>query len=153
MIAATVWELGAGDIDDALTGTSRYLMNEAYQVLIGITEAHASADTALEEACGTGHAEGNHALILVPDVHHTVELVVTALHGKDIEQVIPVLVEFSKGCIHLFGGIKLSHQFVCLFLIDHFLGYEFLVLLVFHVSQEENQVAAFSRLQGNFDIM
>ena len=51
MIAATIRELSAGYIDDALTGTSRYLMNEAYQVLIGITEAHASADTALEEAC------------------------------------------------------------------------------------------------------
>lgn len=53
VIAATVWELGTGDVDDALAGTGRYLMNEAYKVLIGITEAHASADTALEEACGT----------------------------------------------------------------------------------------------------
>ena len=72
VIAATVWELGAGDIDDALAGTGRYLMNEAYEVLVGIAKAHASADAALEKACRTRHAEGNHALILVPDVHHAV---------------------------------------------------------------------------------
>ena len=47
VIAATVRELGAGDIDDALAGTGRYLMNEAYEVLVGIAEAHASTDAAL----------------------------------------------------------------------------------------------------------
>ena len=72
VIAAAVWELGAGDIDDALAGTGRYLMNETYEVLVGIAEAHASTDAALEETCRTRHAEGNHALILVPDVHHAV---------------------------------------------------------------------------------
>ena len=72
MVAATVRELGAGDVDDALAGTGRYLMNEAYEVLVGIAEAHASTDAALEETCRTRHTEGDHALILVPDVHHAV---------------------------------------------------------------------------------
>ena len=153
VIAAAVWELGAGDVDDALAGTGRYLMNETYEVLVGITEAHASADAALEEACGTRHAEGYHALILVPDVHHAVELVVAALHGEDVQQVIPVLVEFSKGCIHLFGGIELVDELMCLLLVDHLLGRELLVLFVFYVSQKEDEVAAFARLQGYLYIM
>ena len=72
VVAATVRELGAGDIDDALAGTGRYLMNETYEVLVGIAEAHASTDAALEETCRTRHTEGDHALILVPDVHHAV---------------------------------------------------------------------------------
>ena len=72
VIAAAVRELGAGDIDDALAGTGRYLMNETYEVLVGIAEAHASTDAALEETSRTRHAEGDHALILVPDVHHAV---------------------------------------------------------------------------------
>lgn len=126
MIAATVWELSAGNIDDALTGTGRYLMNEAYQVLIGIAEAHASADTTLEEACGTGHAEGNHALILVPNVHHAVELVVSALHGEDVQQVIPVLVEFSKGCIHFSVVSNLAISSCAFSLLITFLATNFL---------------------------
>ena len=32
VIAAAVRELGAGDVDDALAGTGRYLMNEAYDL-------------------------------------------------------------------------------------------------------------------------
>ena len=72
VIATAVRELGAGDVDDALAGTGRNLMNEAYEVLVGIAEAHASTDAALEETCRTRHAEGNHTLILVPDVHHAV---------------------------------------------------------------------------------
>ena len=39
VVAAAVRELGAGDIDDALAGTGRYLMNETYEVLVGIAEA------------------------------------------------------------------------------------------------------------------
>ena len=50
MIAATVWELGAGDVDDALASTLWYLMYEAHEVLVGVTESHATSDTALEEA-------------------------------------------------------------------------------------------------------
>jgi hypothetical protein len=153
VIAAAVWELSAGDVDDALAGTGRYLMNETYEVLVGITEAHASADTALEEACRTRHAEGNHTLILVPDVHHAVELIVSALHGEDVQQVIPVLVEFSKGCIHLFGGIELLDELMRLLLVDHLLGRELLVLFVFYVSQKEDEVAALAWLQGYLYIM
>ena len=80
------------------------------------------------------------------DLLHSLLLALWVFHGEDIEQVIPIVVEFSEGGINFFGGVKLSHQFVCLFLIDHLLGYEFLVLLVLHVSQEKDQVPAFSRL-------
>ena len=42
---------------------------------------------------------------------------------------------------------------MCLLLVDHLLGRELLVLFVFYVSQEEDEVAAFARLQGYFYIM
>ena len=51
-------------------------MYEAEEILVGIAEAHATADTALEVGSGTGHVEGYHTLVLVPDVDHTVNLVV-----------------------------------------------------------------------------
>jgi len=47
-------------------------MYETEQILTGITESHATADTGLKVRCGTAHVKGNHTLILVPDVYHTV---------------------------------------------------------------------------------
>ena len=38
-------------------------------------------------------------------------------------------------------------------LVDHLLGAELLVLLVLHISQEEDEVATLARLQGNLYIM
>ena len=49
VIASSIGELGRGDIDDALTCTGRYLMNETYEILIRIAESHASTYTTLEE--------------------------------------------------------------------------------------------------------
>ena len=53
MIAAAVWELGAGNVDDALPCTGGNLMHKAHEVLVGVAEAHASSDAALEETCRT----------------------------------------------------------------------------------------------------
>ena len=49
-------------------------MEEAEQILTGITEAHAAADTGFIVGSGTGHVEGNHALVLVPDIDHAVDV-------------------------------------------------------------------------------
>ena len=49
VVAATVRELCRCDIDDTLTGTWWYLMNEAHEVLVGVAETHATSHTALEE--------------------------------------------------------------------------------------------------------
>ena len=38
-------------------------------------------------------------------------------------------------------------------LVDYLLGAELLVLLVLHIAQQEDEVAALAWLQGNLDIM
>ena len=47
-------------------------MYETKKILAGITESHATADAGLKIGSGTAHIEGNHTLILMPDVNHTV---------------------------------------------------------------------------------
>ena len=42
MIAAAVWELGAGNVDDALPCTGGNLMHKAHEGLGGVAEAHAT---------------------------------------------------------------------------------------------------------------
>jgi len=49
VIASAIRELCGGDVDDTLTCTRGYLMNESYEVLVRVTESHASAYTTLEE--------------------------------------------------------------------------------------------------------
>ena len=90
VVATAVGKLRGGYIDDALAGTLGNLMNEAHEVLVGVAEAHAAADAALEERRRTREAEGNHALVLIPDVDHAVEALVAAAHGEAVEQIVPV---------------------------------------------------------------
>ena len=50
---------------------------EAQKILAGIAEAHSSSQSALIIAGAAAHAEGDHALILVPDIYGSVELFIS----------------------------------------------------------------------------
>ena len=65
-------------------------MNETEQILTGITKSHAASDAGLKIGSGTAHVEGNHTLILVPHVHHAVELLLGGRDGEVGEQFVPV---------------------------------------------------------------
>ena len=106
MVASSVRELGRSDVDDTLTGTFRDLMNESHEVLVGVTEAHSAADSALEERSRTGHVECHHTLVLVPYVDHPVELLLRALDRIYVKQTIPVCIEFREGRINFRGSIE-----------------------------------------------
>ena len=90
MVCASVLKLCCGDVEDALSGTIRDQMNETEQILTGITESHATSDAGLKIGSGTAHVEGNHTLILVPYVHHAVELLLGGRDGEVGEQFVPV---------------------------------------------------------------
>ncbi len=94
MVCGTVLKLNGSDVDDSLASILGNEVNETCEVLAGVTEAHTTADAALEVRGGTGHVEGNHALILVPDVDHTGKLLVLALYLVAGEEVYPVFLEF-----------------------------------------------------------
>ena len=105
MVASAIGKLGRCDIYYALAGTLRNLMHESNQVLVGVTESHASANAALKERCATREAEGNHALVLVPDIDRTVHSVISALDIEDAEQIIPVFIKLAELGINLGYGI------------------------------------------------
>ena len=128
-------------------------MYESYEVLVRVAEAHATADTTLEERSRTREVEGYHALVLVPDVNHAVELVVTRVYIIYIKQGIPVLTEFGKSLVNLLSGVELGDERMSLFLIDDLRSAEFLVLFVFDVAKEEHKVLALARLQCYLDIV
>ena len=153
MVAATVGELRGGYVDDTLARTARYLMDKAHQVLVGVAESHASSDATLEERGRAREVEGDHTLILVPDVHHPVEFLVARPHAIDAQQVVPIVLQLGKGCVDLLGGVQPLYRGMGLFLIDDLRGRELLVGLVLDISQHEDQVFLLARLQFHLYIM
>ncbi len=118
VIRATVLEHGSRKINKTLSRTLGYLVNKAQQILIGITEAHSSADTALEVGSGARHIERYHALILIPDVDHTVDLLVGRVDRILREQLIPVVLKALEQLVRFFGSIAEVDHLKRLILVD-----------------------------------
>ena len=74
VIGAAVGELGGGDVQNTLAGPFRDHMHEAEQILAGITEAHPAPHAGFEITGRAAHIEGDHTLVLVPDIDHAVKL-------------------------------------------------------------------------------
>ena len=122
-------------------------MDEAQQVLTAIAEAHAAADAAFKVAGGTAHVEGDHALVLVPQVHLTVQFFVRAVHVEVVEQTGPVLLQRRQLFVKLCVGLELPQQRVGGFFVDHTGGNELLVHRVLAVAQHKDQAQCLTRLQ------
>ena len=153
VVGAAIGELGGGNVENALPRAGGDQMHKAEQILTGIAEAHAAAGAALIIAGRAAHVEGDHALVLVPDIDHAVELFIAALDRVGGQQGIPVVVQFGKCRIDLrIRGIAGSHRLGAGLIDDAGRG-PLLVLRVFYIAQNKNQAAAFAGLQTNFDLM
>ena len=117
VIATTVRELGRSDVDDTFTSTTWNLMYEANEILIRITEAHATTYTTLEETCRTREVERNHTLILAPDINHTVQTLIIRLDNILVKQSIPHLSKFCKCSINSLNGRELFDKCLSLRLV------------------------------------
>ena len=128
-------------------------MHEAKQVLVGIAEAHAASHARLVVGGGTGHVERDHALVLVPDVDHAVELFVAGIDAVGGQQFGPVGVELLQGGFDLFDGGETAEQLMGRLLVDDAdLGrivriLPFLVLGHFDIAQHEHERCGFARLE------
>ena len=135
VIAAAVGELRRGNVDDALTGSRWYLVDEAHKVLVGVAEAHSPSYAALEEAGASREVEGHHALVLVPDVHHAIELVVARAYVIYTEQTVPVFLQLAESLVYLFRCVETIDELMGLLFIDNLWSGEFLFLFVLNIAQ------------------
>ena len=164
VVTASVGELRGGNVDDTFAGTLRNLVHKAHEVLVRIAETHAASDAALEERGRARHVERNHALVLVPDVHHPVELLVAAVQHVGIQQPVPIRLQFLERSVHLVCRVQgcygsfgpfLVHQGATGCALQHGrVGcFEFLFLRILHVPQQEDEVAALARSQFHLYVM
>ncbi len=145
VVSAAVGELSGRDVDDALAGTFRDLMDEAEQILVRVPEAHASPDTGLEVRCTARHVERDHALVGVPDVDHAVELLVRRLDLVHPEQAVPVLTQLGEGFLHFRVAIEVRDHGVGALLVDDARGLELFRHGVLDVAQHERERLRLSR--------
>ena len=153
VISAAVGELCGGNIQDTFSCPLRNQMEEAQEILAGIPKAHASADTGLIVGGGTGHIEGYHTLILVPDIHHTVHLIVGRAYLEAGQQLFPVMAQFFKSLVHsLFVGV-FCQELPGFGFIDHIGSFPFFLPGIFCVSQDEDISFAFPRFQAEVQLV
>ena len=80
VIGAAAFELGRGEVENALAGAFGHHVHEAEKILVGIAESEAPADAGFEGRGRARHVEGRHALIGVPDIDHAVGMLVRRRH-------------------------------------------------------------------------
>ena len=164
VVTAAVGELCRSDVDDTLARPLGDEVDEADEILVGVAEAHTTADATLEERGGTTHAERHHALVLVPDIHHTVELVVARLSAEDAKEAGPITVQLGKSFVHLLHSVVSIDDGVCLLFVDDVvetvlatvvtvLVNPFTVLLFLDIAEDEDKVAVLTRLERDVYLM
>ncbi len=153
VISRTILKLGRGDIDDALSCPIRNQMHEAEQVLVGITEAHASADAGFIVRSRAGHVECDHALVLIPDVHHAVHFVVLCFGMVDRKQISPVVFQFLESVLYLLIILVAINHCPGTCLVDDALGFPFLVFRILDIAEHEDKGSGFSWFQIEADLM
>ena len=154
MVAAAVRELRGSNIDDTLLRAVRNLVHEAENILVGISKSHAAADSRLEVGSGTGKVERNHALILVPDVNHAVDLVVGGGNIQNAEEFVPCGAKLCHACRNLGGGVVFVNHGKGFHLVDGLaVCLKFLVNGHLHIAEDENKGLAFARGKSNLLVM
>ena len=139
VVSASVRKLRGCNIQDTLAGAFRDQMDKAEQILTGIAESHPASQSALVVACTAAHVKCNHALILVPYIHHTVQSDIFGLNRISGQKRCPVIFQFLK-CVHyLFRCLVSGKQSVSRFFIDDVRCTELFILWILTISQDKDQ--------------
>ena len=152
VIGAAVRKLRGGDVQDPLSCALRNDMHKAEQVLTRIAEAHPAAHAAFKIAGRAAHVERDHALVLVPDIHHPVDLLVAGLGVVVGEQCVPVPVQRVHCRVKLCRGTVFSDHRVCARLVDHAGRGEFLILRVFHIAETKEKLPRLAGPQRHMEL-
>ena len=153
VIGAAVRKLGCGDVQNAASCPVRNQMDKAQQILAGVPEAHAAAETAFVIAGAPAHIKGYHALVLVPDIHQPVQTVIGRGDCICREKMIPVAVKLRKRKIHLGIGPVFREKPAGRRLVDDIRLFKFFFRRIFTVSQNKDGGPAFPRGENSLQVV
>ena len=144
MISAAVRELCRRNVDDPLSCALGNQMYKTEQVLAGISEAHSPADTGLVIGSASGHVEGDHALVLIPDIDHPVHLGSGTLYMEFREELSPITAKCLIGGYYIGAVMIFADHGACAGLIDDAVGFPFLIDGILHIGELEDHARALS---------
>ena len=152
VVGAAVLKLGGGDIQNALPGAGGDDVHKAQQILTAVPEAHAASGTAFKVAGRAAHIKGDHALVLVPDVDHAVQLFLAGVQMVGGQQLLPVGAQGGAGGIDLCIRSVALHHGMGAGLVDDARCNELFLLRVLNVAQTEQDAAALAGGEGQVDV-
>ena len=135
--------LDGRNVDDAFARAVGDHVYKSQQVLAAVAKSHAAPDPALVIGSGAAHVEGNHALVLVPDIHHSVQFLVGGGDGIGGKQLFPILFQGIQGVAHGDLAGIFGDQRVRLFLVDDARRLPFFLFGVFDVPEQKDQCLSF----------
>ena len=153
VVGAAVLKLGGGNVQDTAPGTGGDHVHKAQQVLAAVPEAHAAANAALVIAGAAAHVERDHALVLVPDADHPVQLLLAGVQLPAGEQSGPIIGQHPAGLIHLGIGGVAGHHGPGAGLVEDAGSNKFLLLRVFDVAQAKDDALFFTGSQGDVEMV
>ena len=128
-------------------------MDKAQQILAGIAKSHAPAHAALKIAGRAAHVKGDHALILVPDVHHAVKLFGSGGNPKAGKEPFPVFPQRLQRGVKSTGGIVAGHHCLGRSAVDAAGRRPFFSGGQFQVTQTEEQGGAFTGSEIKIELL
>ena len=90
MESTPIAQLCGCKIKQPFPGSFRHHVDETKQVLGRIPESHSTPNSAFKIGRRTAHVKCDHALIGIPDVHHTVGIYIRSIDTELLKQQIPV---------------------------------------------------------------
>ena len=133
VVRAAVGELRGGNVDDPLSCALGYKVNETEQILAGISKAHASPDAGLIIRGAAGHIEGDHALVLIPDIDHSVHFRTGTGDMEFAEQFAPVTAQGFISCNDSLAIMIFADHGARFGLIDDSVGFPLFFNGIFHI--------------------
>ena len=158
MISRAVLELCGSNVNDSLPCTFRNQVYKAEKILTGITEAHAAADSGFIVGSRTAHVEGDHALVLIPDIYHTVYLVISGMNRIVCQKILPVILQLCVRAIHIGVRLVAIQKRPCSRLVNDLISGSrslspLLVLRILDVCENKNKGSGFTGSQCQIQLM
>ena len=118
---------------------ARYQMDKAQDILTGVAESHAPSGSGFVVGGRAGEVEGDHTLILVPDIDHAVYMRIAAFYLITGKEIVPVKFQGFKrvlcpGAVGIFRQNAPGAVFS-----DNAGSLPFVILWVFAVTQDKDQ--------------
>ncbi len=93
VVGTAVRQLGRSEVEDPCSCPRGDQMHEAEEILVRVAEAHPSPDAGLEQRRRAREVEGDHALVLVPDVDGSIDVFARCGHLQSGKQSCPVVTQ------------------------------------------------------------